>query len=89
MTLAARRYMHATYLARFLFEWPDDDVLPPGDASQIDSILGFYMFWATFDRWKTDFNHGLIKGKGLMVELCGDTRKMNDFWYELVLGLSN
>jgi len=52
-----------------------------------DSILVFYMFWASFDRWKIGFSHGLTKRKGLLVELRGDMRNMNDFWYDLGLGL--
>jgi len=50
---------------------------------KFDSILGFSVFWVTSNQWKMGFNHVWIKGKGLMVKLCGDKRKLDDFGMNL------
>jgi len=39
----------------FLDELPGGDEYPPGDTSQIDSIVMFLLFWEDSDRGETKF----------------------------------
>jgi len=60
---------------------------PPGDASQVGSIVMFSGYWAVFDWWKRCLNHKLIKGRWVIVKLHCSVRELSEISYIWLLGL--